>query len=551
MPRGRPPPSVDAMGRARLPLLLALTTLGALTTASAPAATRPITGTLDRSGAYTVLALAGDGGARVATTRARRFSLRPTATRVTLHLRAPDGTYAGPVVVGSADRGRRAVVGVRAGARLGTLVVSRGKGYARARRRPARTAIDERWLARARDGVPIGAGRFGRVRSTVPRTATAPGDHDLDGVPDLLDIDDDGDLLLDRFDRRTAGGARARAAVIEDQFLFQTNLTTPLDQTVNANAGALSLEHADAALAANGFLQLGIIPGDLAELDCGTPQSRTDPTLGGLAYCTRGGTARHFRPGVPAVDLPRFPDAFDPDGDGFGTMTPSNPEPAPGSGQPAMFLRHGASSSQIGTGDLLVQRVTRGGVETQYAATVQFVFGTVPAPVSIDDRHGNVHEFRYPVSGHPTPGPGTFENPLPVTASTGGNVVVTVRMWRPQRRPIPPETAPWIDLGGLNYTAIVQGGRFCPQNAFDERDDELRPLVREDVIPHDYFGVRDLAGDRVPNPLELITFDLDISRCMAAHGLPFEVGDAQSISFGAHAANGGDAAETWVHVVRR
>lgn len=535
----------------RPPLILALMVLGMLVpVAPAPAATRPITGTLDRSGTWTVVALAADGSVRVATTRAGRFSLRPTATRVTLHLRAPDGTYAGPVVVGRRDRGRRAVVGVRAGARLGTLVLSRRQGYTRTKRRPARRAIVETWRARARDGVPIGAGRYGRVRTTVPRSETSPGDLDLDGIPDLLDIDDDGDRLLDRFDRRTAR-PRGRATTIDDQFLFQTDLSVPLDLAVNANAGALSLERADAVLVGSGFLQLGIIPADLAELDCGTPQSRTDPALGGLVYCTRGGTARHFLPGAASDDLRRFPEAFDPDGDGFGTMTPSNPDPAPGSGQLAMFLRHGATSAQIGTGDLLVQRVTRGGMETQYAAAVQFVFGTVPAPVSLDDGHGNRHEFRHPVSGHPTPGPGMFGNPLPVTAPAGKPVVVTIRLWRPQRRPIPPETAPWIDLGRLNYYAAVDGGRSCPQDAYATRDDELRPLVREDVFPHDYAGVRDLSGDRVPNIGEAITFDLDLTRCLSALGTTLEPGVEHRIAVLAQAPNGGDKAETSVMVVRR
>ena len=43
------------------------------------------------------------------------------AERVTLHLRAADGTYAGPVIAGV--RRGRAVVGFRAGARLGRINV--------------------------------------------------------------------------------------------------------------------------------------------------------------------------------------------------------------------------------------------------------------------------------------------------------------------------------------------------------------------------------------------------------------------------------------------
>ena len=94
----------------------------ALLVSTAPAAAAPkrITGSLSRSG-YTVLALSASGQARSVAVRRRRFKLRLPARRVTLHLRAPDGSYAGPVVVARRDGGRRAILGVRAGARLGLI----------------------------------------------------------------------------------------------------------------------------------------------------------------------------------------------------------------------------------------------------------------------------------------------------------------------------------------------------------------------------------------------------------------------------------------------
>jgi hypothetical protein len=90
--------------------------------AAAPAAAEraPITGTLAKPG-YTLVAVGYDG--KMTSTKARRFRLRSSG-KVTLHLRSSRGKYAGPVVVGT--RKGRAVLGVKAGARLGKVAVKRG-----------------------------------------------------------------------------------------------------------------------------------------------------------------------------------------------------------------------------------------------------------------------------------------------------------------------------------------------------------------------------------------------------------------------------------------
>src|SRR4051812_2846453 len=99
--------------------------------ASAPAVAAPkrITGTLSAPG-YTVIAVAenGKGKAAKATRTSRRFSIVPPAQRVTLHLRGRDGVYVGPVVVDKSRNGKRAVLGVKAGAKLGAVKVDLRKG---------------------------------------------------------------------------------------------------------------------------------------------------------------------------------------------------------------------------------------------------------------------------------------------------------------------------------------------------------------------------------------------------------------------------------------
>ena len=181
--------------------------VAALACGPAADARRPaIEGRVAGSG-YVVVALDADGRSRSVLAR-RDFRLVPPARTVTLHLRDGDGVYLGPIVV--AGRGRRATVQARAGARLGTIEVL--KGYGRVRDvLPARRRGRGR-PARANDGVPIGAGRLGLVRST-PRGPVGPGhDRDADGIPGLWDIDDDGDLVPDSAERRRSRKGSGLAA---------------------------------------------------------------------------------------------------------------------------------------------------------------------------------------------------------------------------------------------------------------------------------------------------------------------------------------------------
>jgi len=161
-----------------------------LVPAVALGARKPITGRLDRSG-VTVAALAPDGA--VTQVRARPgFRLVPPAPSVTLQLRARGGAYLGPVVV--QGRGGSVTLGVRPGANLGLIEIR--NGYARVSRRPQPKVVDTRVRARARHGVPLGAGLDGWVRSRA-RGPYGPGrDPDRDGIPDKFDVSDNGVLTL-------------------------------------------------------------------------------------------------------------------------------------------------------------------------------------------------------------------------------------------------------------------------------------------------------------------------------------------------------------------
>jgi len=502
--------------------------------ASAAAKRKPISGKLNKP-AYTVIALAKNGRAKAVRAPHRSFRLRPPANVVTLHLRAPDGVYAGPIVLGGAKKGGRAIVGVRAGARLRAIKIKRGRGYAKtltALRKLRRNGwVDMKRWARAKKAVPIGSGNYGRVRSKQIRDSVA-GDLDLDGIPGPLDIDDDGDKILDNLDRqpRKARASAHASATPAGDFRMRTSLGEggDLQRTANVNGrrSDLSVEEFEAFISVNLVenlvLEMEILPGDSSELDCGRPQSNTDAGLGGLAYCTKGGTGQlspdeKIPPGV------LFPECCDGDGDGFGKLVPGT---SPGSG---FGLVPRATSDQIGSGDVLIQRVTTDGSQAEFTATVQYVFATNPAVASYNDGHGNSADIKYPV---PDSAPGTEEDPFPVEAGPNGDVVVDLTFWRPQRRPIPPEAGEWIDMGGLDYGAVIgTTGEFCGKGSYSSTDPNLALDDGGFRGEQRWAGFRDLSADRLAAVGDTFTYRLNLTKCLESEGQSFDLGQARFFGF--------------------
>lgn len=561
-------------------------------------AARPITGELSKPG-YTVIALTTNGDARTVVAQEGSFALQPPAETVTLHLRAPDGTYAGPIVLAEdtnqveqaetkvkrakkkvanaqgkvkkargkqakrnatkqleqakkhlrkakrllrevrKQKGQRVIVGVRAGATLARINV-RG-GYGRVLKKLPKKSLDASFMARARNGVPLGAGNFGRVASAPPRKPIA-GDLDLDAIPDPLDIDDDGDLRLDNIDRTNTGRrSQSLRTTIADQassaeywFFYQLLLTQ--GRVVNANASSLTVQAIDAALVQSGLLMFHIYPlGDSTELDCT-----------GLPYCSPGGTGRWWKDGPPPGEDPEwgepFPACCDSDGDGFGALTPS------ARSCPICFiLAHRAKTDRIGTGDVLTRRVASGGAETVLPTTLPMVAATVPALVSYRDTAGNcakvrgasgdcATEFSYP----PQPGDrGLYGNPFLVDADPGGDVVLTFTYWRPQRTPIPGDggSAQWVDVGGLTYHTAGAfdygpgtGAPWCSASWYSTTDPNLTP-GSDDPAGRFKAGFRDLASDKPSSAANTLTYSVNMTKCLAEYGLSWNPGEERTVFF--------------------
>jgi len=238
---------------------------------------------------------------------------------------------------------------------------------------------------------------------------------------------------------------------------------------------------------------------------------------------------------------PPFPDDFDPDADGFGTLVPASP------GAPGMALLHGATTGQIGTGDLLIECIPscREG-QPEFPATLQYVFATTPALVSYTDSAAppNSATVGYPVAQGE---PGTHGNGFPVAAPAGEDLRLTLTFWRPQRRPIPGEECPppegslcapqeWIDIGGLNYRAGVAdiGGMggvngLCPQDAFESADPNLTPIPASPSTTGG--GLADGAADQLASAQNTLTYTLNVTKCLL--GTPLDPGDQFDLSFSA------------------
>jgi hypothetical protein len=490
--------------------------------ATAPAAAKPITGSLAKNG-YTVIALSYDGKARSAAVKGGRFRLVAPAGKVTLSLRDRSGEYVGPVVVGK--KGKRAVLGVRAGAKLGRLRLVKGT----ARAKPRRAATDRTRTAVTKNGRPIGAGRFGLVRARATGSAGAGGDLDLDGVATAFDIDDDGDLVLDNNDRSTATGTRqaGQTPASEAGLRLFSNFHFDLDETLNANAGGVTREEIDAAMTKTKsfvglvfFLPDGV---ESAELDCG-----------GLSYCSPGGTGR-TQVLDPFADGPEFPECCDEDGDGFGTITRG----PTGDFQLVTF----APSDAIGSGDTFVELLPDG---SQLSGSLNYMFNTTPAVQSYVVGDGARTTVTYPATAGTL---GTTDNPLPLVANAAGDLTLELSLWRPQRAAIAEAGEPEVmvpnspqsqDMGAPGGGGGPgRGVGFCnTDTAFTSTDPNFARSAQAGFLV-------DQEDDAPSDAGRTLTATFNVTKCLAQGGQTLEPGQSLQWEIQSNSLAGDVAAQGW------
>ncbi|MEO2058045.1 MAG: hypothetical protein ABGX38_04250, partial [Thermoleophilia bacterium] len=362
--------------------------------------------------------------------------------------------------------------------------------------------------ARARKGNPIGARKLGLVRSR-PSGRNTPGtDYDKDGLPGVFDVDDNGNMILDNFDRSrpaprranqvappaapgtpAAPGAPAAPAApggpatpgaptatpgASTHIRLFSNYKLDMSQSLNFNQGGLTRALIDSTMQQHQGLAIPVA-GSGARLDCT-----------GLSYCSFGGTGS-----VAGAPWPTTP--------GYGLLAV---------GPTGDFqLQTGATSSQIRSGDVLTEVMPDG---TRIGGMLNFVFGTTPALQAYSVNGGAAAAVAYPATV------GTMANPIPVPAA--GPVSVTMTYWRPQRAGIPATgEAAWMDIGRLNYSA----------------DDPDLSAAGD--------GLQDAQGDRAASPANTLTFTIDLTACLGA--TPWAAGQNLQVDIQARSQYGDNAAQ--------
>jgi hypothetical protein len=275
----------------------------------------------------------------------------------------------------------------------------------------------------------------------------------------------------------------------------------------------------DTALKGSSTLAIAVPSGDEVELDCGR-----------LGYCSTGGTGTILDGGGA------FPSTVDADGDGHGTIT---------RGTTGDFqLKPNATSTQIGSGDAFIWRVTTGGTERPIPGVLNYQFVTTPAITAFQVNGETTTGVTYPVAPSD---PGTVGTPITVPAV--GDVSVTFTLWRPQRAAIPAagETGDWVDIGGLNYSVDVPNGPatagspggpgpgLCPGSTLTTGDTNLT-VSGESLL--------DGASDAVPDTANTITFTVNLTACATSKGgASWDAGEDLKVDIQARTADGDNAAQ--------
>ena len=513
-------------------VILGLAAFLALAAPAAAARQKPVTGTLVNFD-FAVVAVAYDGKVSRTGGFSERFKLVPTAKRFTLHLRDNTGKYRGPIVAPGRKRGT-VVTGFKAGAKLGKIRLK--NGYAVTKKLPA-SALDARRTARASArGVPLGgAGNLGLVRAPAVGSGGLGRDPDRDALPGTLDVDDDGDLVLDDVEAVAGTATHSAADPVHPIWLINLNLglTYIAERDGMArNVGGFALNRNarntasdDGAFDRASALTMGArglllfpIPGPGARLSCT-----------GVSWCGRARNLREnkFFPADFSPVTVRDPSSgrdlefglmepvgvFNPINDGIGTSQQLDPARIFG-------LKPGVDRTQLDPNHQFFVRSADGTINTVLVGTI---FATVPALAAWSDGGGTAKSITYPV---PANSRGTAENPEFVKPSPDGDYRLTLSVWRPQRPPELTGETDWIDRGLHDYEV---SGRTL-QNP---------PQVWRCPTRH-----HDTLGDTPVNPANVVTFTVNISDCLRSSGMPaWGTGQPASEIYVAAKSLAGDAAE--------
>ena len=612
------------MPRSRaLLFVLAAASLLALPTAAGAASTVSISGTIKPAAAgLQVMALPTSGSAVTARVGSNgSFRLKVAAKKVnglSLQLITGRGGYAGPVLLYAS--------GTKGSTRLGKVVgktIALGKitvlnGYAKlVRLLPAKSVLLKgTGVVKLAQGAPIGAAKLGYVitggrqatspdkqcgpgeiadgqggcktrsggRRTVRAGAGVPGgactatsvdsasggDCDSDGIPNVVDVDDNGNGTLDSVDAASAlTTARLNLFFgLRPHFANQLNVYSGANRaSINSYLGANSNE---TGLGMSFYLdQQYLDPGNRTALQnvwltCTPGQPWCAPGTGTATISGLSDTPP-LRPGTDRFDPLPWATFFGATCSTSACTVPAGSDPnslasvsRSGPGQPPTWIgavRQPATDTlaSVVPGDVLtINTRDASGVVASQPMTISPYFVTSPALASYGPAAGPLTPVTYPLTSS-TPGTNSSNS---IQTDAAGKL--QVRLWRPQRFALPGESAEYYDIGGLRWGVSVesytdpsggyhQGGlAACPTT---DLVGVTATSPSNDKVQFADSSPLDVATDFALRDARLIGFTVDVRSCLAAGGYPVVSGTKTRITMLAQgAAFPGGANETGMDV---
>jgi hypothetical protein len=450
------------------------------------------------------------------------------------------GRYLGPVTLRYANRvGYLRFGALTAGTTLDlhTISVSVTGSFARLVTQLPTTRLSTKRVVVGLDGKPRGAGRLGLVsKQTVSSVhsagvvalATNPcsqgasennsgGDCDGDGVPNAVDVDDNGNMSLDMTDPTSSQTSA--------QLVPWSTLYLGMQNTLNASVADVTPEAIAATIggenifAVNFFIQqfsFGNVNPDAVWINCGTIAwcnlSTGTAYVGGMSE-TPGFTEQPWKDygGEDWNDGVNTPLAHPAAHNGLFKMHRQQGFVWVAGVQP----RDGANAlTELVPGQILGLDTRVGSTMTEIPMALSPYPVTVPAVKAVGAGGTGPTDVDY-AEQDPT---GSWNNPVVVD----GDGTLSLDFWRPQRLTLPGESGQFRDLGRLHYGIVLNAGGpeiGCSSDATTGYYNSVAPtsLHRTPETGEwamNLWPLTDTTGDSATNPENLLSFTLDVRRCL-------------------------------------
>jgi len=453
---------------------------------------------------YKVLAVNKNGNASVSdVTSTGKFSVK-VKKGTTLQLVDSSGRYKGPLVTAKGSKAYASLTGK--GGSIGSFRLKTGFAVGKYNQKALPFFSAKPKIDFDSSTGPRGANKFGFVETQASQLgienrkiqlaeAQVGQDSDSDGLPDLLDIDDDGDLKLDIVDE---------VPHTDSEFQGETTSTLRLDlvDSLNVNAGSISDSLIDQLISENLILSIGVRNNGTKTI------SSVNVDCQALSYCAaEGGTATIRMDNGPLPEDALWT-GYDPDSDGLPNLQIVE-EIVPAT----IRIKPHATREQLRTGDTILMSVKNTDNSTaSVPAIIPFVFLTGPALKEFSS-NGSTTSISYPVSDGAA---GTSSlNPFILTS---GSVAMT--FWKPQRKNIEgAESEGYYDMGGLSYGVSLSVGSSVYTCSADEYSNLSSTLSKRTEAVLGTSALRDSALDAVAAAANTLSYTIDMSTCLSRQGV--------------------------------